>query len=105
MLGGRFATDMSISGCRHVLDMSLSAILQLVYSLSVCLEFGHKYTRILCLTISLEQCSNYRGDGGISPALQGVVLGISYGHLIPARDGVIPGTNAELIMIITWLVE
>jgi len=36
--------------------------------------------------------------GGISPALQGVVPGASYGHFIPSRDGVIPGTNSELIV-------
>ena len=39
--------------------------------------------------------------GGISPALQGVIPGTSYGRLIPARDGFIPGTNSELIIIKT----
>ena len=42
------------------------------------------------------------GDGGISPALQGVVPSTSYGHIISARHGVIPGTYSELIMINTW---
>ena len=61
-------------------------------------------TPCFCTTI-LQRLNYRRVYGGISPALQGVVPGISHGKLIPVRESIIPETNSELTVIITWLAD